>query len=73
MCLAIPAKVLSIDGDSAKVDYGGVEKETRIDMVDTKVGDYVLIHAGFAIEVIDEESALKSLAAIDAMIDGGTQ
>jgi hydrogenase expression/formation protein HypC len=75
MCLAIPAKIISINQEekTATVDYGGIEKETRTDLVDAKEGDYVLIHAGFAIEIIDEDNALKSIEAIDAMIDGGTK
>lgn len=68
MCLAIPAKITEINGDSAKVDYGGVARETRLDFVDAKVGDYVLIHAGFAIEVMDEQAALESLSEINNII-----
>lgn len=70
MCLAIPAKVLEINEDDniAKVDYGGVTKETQLDLVDAKVGDYVLIHAGFAIEVMDEEAAMKSIEEINKLI-----
>ena len=70
MCLAVPAKVIKIDKDenSAVVDYGGVQKTTRLDLVDAKVGDYILIHAGFAIEVVDEESALASLDQINKIL-----
>lgn len=70
MCLAIPAKILEVDDNNktAKVDYGGVTKETQLDLVDAKVGDYVLIHAGFAIEVMDEEAAMKSIEEINRLI-----
>ncbi|MGM5482504.1 MAG: HypC/HybG/HupF family hydrogenase formation chaperone [Nanobdellota archaeon] len=68
MCLAIPAKILEIDGKKAKVDYGGVKRETQLDFVDANVGDYVLIHAGFAIEVMDEASAMESLSEINEIL-----
>ena len=50
MCLAMPAKVLSIVGDEAEVDFGGAIRKTNVSMVDAKVGEYVIIHAGFAIQ-----------------------
>jgi hydrogenase assembly chaperone HypC/HupF len=56
MCLAIPAKVTEVNGDLAKVDFGGgVVREVNISLVDVNVGDYVLVHAGYAIQVIDKE------------------
>ena len=62
MCLAIPAKVLEINGDVAKVDFGqGVALEVNIMLVDTKVNDYVLVHAGYAIEKLDQKAAEESL------------
>ncbi len=62
MCLAIPAKVLSIDDSTAKVDFGsGVTKEVNIMLVDAKVDEYVLVHAGYAIQAIDKEAALETL------------
>ncbi len=66
MCLAIPAKVTSIDGLMAQVEMAGVTRETSIMMLpETKVGDYVLIHAGFAIQRLDEEDALETLRLFD--------
>ena len=66
MCLAIPAKVTSIDGLMAQVEMAGVTRETSIMMLpDTKIGDYVLIHAGFAIQRLDEEDALETLRLFD--------
>jgi len=61
MCLAIPGKVVEIEGDWAKVDYGGVIRKANIAFVDVNVGDYVIVHAGFAIQVMDEEEAQKTL------------
>jgi len=67
MCLGIPAKVLEISevgagsGRKAKVDFGGVYREIDISLVDVKVGEYVIVHAGFAIEILDEVEALESL------------
>lgn len=62
MCLAIPMKVKSIDGNIAKVEVGGTEYQANLDLMDNvKIGDYVIVHAGFAIEKLDEEAALESL------------
>ncbi|MFW6450388.1 MAG: HypC/HybG/HupF family hydrogenase formation chaperone [Nanoarchaeota archaeon] len=70
MCLALPAKVLEILTENrAKVDYGGVKREVQIDFVDAKVGDYVLIHAGFAIEVMDEKSAMENLREVNNLVN----
>ena len=62
MCLAIPAKVLRVKDGIAEVDFGrGVTREVNIMLVDVKVGDYVLVHAGYAIQVIDEKEAKETL------------
>lgn len=62
MCLAIPAKVVDVKGDSARVDFGeGVLREVNVALVDVEVGNYVLVHAGYAIEVISEEEAQETL------------
>jgi hydrogenase expression/formation protein HypC len=62
LCLAIPAKILEINDDVAKVDFGqGVAREVNIMLVDSKVGDYVLIHAGYAIEKLEQKAAEESL------------
>lgn len=63
MCLALPGKIVNIVGDDAEVDFGGVIRKTNLSMVEeAEVGDYVLIHAGFAIQKVDEEEALETLA-----------
>ena len=62
MCLAVPGKVLEIEGTSAKVDFGhGAIREVDISLVDVAVGQYVLVHTGYAIQVMDEEEARASL------------
>ncbi|NPA74475.1 MAG: HypC/HybG/HupF family hydrogenase formation chaperone [Euryarchaeota archaeon] len=71
MCLAIPGKIVELRGNVAVVDYGGVRREARVDFIpDAKVGDYVIVHTGFAIEKMDEESALKSLEAWAEVLEG---
>jgi hydrogenase expression/formation protein HypC len=62
MCLAIPAKVVTVERDKARVDFGGgVVREVNVTLVSVEVGDYVLIHAGYAIQVLDKEEALETL------------
>ncbi|PIX31646.1 HypC/HybG/HupF family hydrogenase formation chaperone [Candidatus Bathyarchaeota archaeon CG_4_8_14_3_um_filter_42_8] len=62
MCLAIPAKVVSVRQDKARVDFGeGVLREVNVTLVKAKVGDYVLVHAGYAIQVLDEKEAQETI------------
>jgi hydrogenase expression/formation protein HypC len=62
MCLAIPAKVLEVQGDVAKVDFGqGVARDVNVMLVEAHVGEYVLVHAGYAIQVVDQEAAEETL------------
>lgn len=54
---------MSVDGDKAQVDFGeGVLREVNVTLVDAKVGDYVLVHAGYAIQLMDEKDALETLS-----------
>ena len=63
MCLAIPARVMRVDDSKAQVDFGeSVLRDVNVTLVDAKVGDYVLVHAGYAIQTIDEKVALETLA-----------
>ncbi|MCK5321992.1 MAG: HypC/HybG/HupF family hydrogenase formation chaperone [Candidatus Aenigmarchaeota archaeon] len=65
MCYAIPARVIEINSSEATVDYGGIIKVVNIDLVDNiNIGDYILIHAGFAIEKLAKESAEESLSTL---------
>jgi len=65
MCLAVPGKLVQVEGDdptwrSGKVDFGGILKEVNLGCVpDAEVGDYVLVHVGLAISKVDEEEAAK--------------
>ncbi|HPZ08338.1 MAG TPA: HypC/HybG/HupF family hydrogenase formation chaperone [Candidatus Eremiobacteraeota bacterium] len=60
MCLAIPGKVLEINGDKGLIDISGMKVETFLNLLeDVKIGDYILIHAGFAIERLPEEEAME--------------
>jgi hydrogenase expression/formation protein HypC len=65
MCLAVPGKIISTVGDdtlmrTGKVDFGGLIKEINLSYVpEAKIGDYVIVHAGFALNTIDEEEAQK--------------
>ncbi len=62
MCLSVPAKVISIEGDIAKASVGGTIMNANLNLVeDIKVGDYILLHTGFALQKIDEEEALETL------------
>ena len=76
MCLAIPGKVLEITGIKAKVDYGGLFKDVNVTLVDVEIGQYVLVHAGYAIQVLNEEEASETLKhwdellSIEAGLDG---
>jgi hydrogenase expression/formation protein HypC len=72
MCLAIPGKVLEIDTTTqpimGKVSFSGVKKDICLDFVpDVKVGDYVIVHVGFALNKLDEEEALETLKMIEQM------
>lgn len=62
MCLAIPSKIVKIDNNVATIDVDGVKREASMLLLsDAVVGDYVIVHAGFAIQKLDEEGALETL------------
>jgi hydrogenase expression/formation protein HypC len=66
MCLAVPAKIISIENDMAQVTICGVKKKASIQLVpEARVGDYILLHAGFAIEVLKEKEALETLEILE--------
>ena len=70
MCLAIPGKVVSVEKDKAKVDFGeGVLREVNVTLVNAKAGEYVLVHAGYAIQVLDEKEALETLSLWNQILE----
>ena len=71
MCLAIPGKIIALDRkrNAATVDYGsGTKRKANVSLVQVKVGDYILVHAGFAIQVLDEKEAQETLALFKEML-----
>jgi hydrogenase expression/formation protein HypC len=74
MCLAIPSKIIEIDDNIGTIDVDGVRRKASLLLLEeAKVGDYVIVHAGFAIHKIDEQAALESLKLLKeaaALIDG---
>lgn len=76
MCLAVPGKLLSIEGDTPLtrvgcVDFGGITKEVNLAYVPkAEVGDYVMVHVGFALAKIDEEEAYRVFEYIDSLEQG---
>jgi hydrogenase expression/formation protein HypC len=69
MCLAIPSKIIKIDNNVATIDVDGVRREASLLLLENpKVGDFVIVHAGFAINKIDEKSALESLKALREVV-----
>jgi hydrogenase expression/formation protein HypC len=70
MCLSVPGKVVEIQNNMAKVEVGDVLREVSMDVCpDAAVGDYVLIHTGFAIQKLDEKEALETLELLRKMVD----
>jgi hydrogenase expression/formation protein HypC len=68
MCLAVPTKVVRITGEEGEAEIGGVSRRISLAFTpEARVGDYVLVHAGFAISVLDEESAWESLELFEEM------
>ena len=71
MCLALPMRLVKVDGNAGEVVTGQVRRQVRLDLVDQpREGQYLLIHAGFAIEVLDEEEALETLDLVNQAIFG---
>jgi len=74
MCLAIPARVMRVEGSKAQVDFGeGVLREVNVTLVEAKVGDYVLVHAGYAIQTMDEKDALETLSLWNEILAAGKE
>jgi hydrogenase expression/formation protein HypC len=75
MCLAIPSKIIKIENSMATIDVDGVKRQASLILLeDAGVGDYVIVHAGFAIHKIDEAAALETLQILKeaaALVEGG--
>lgn len=66
MCLSVPAKVMKIEGENAEVSVGGTIMQANLSLVDdVGVGDYILLHTGFALQKIDEEEAMETLKTFE--------
>ncbi len=71
MCIAIPGKVIEIEYPFALVDFKGTKRKIRIDLLeDLNVGDWVLVHVGFAIQKVDEEEARKTVELLEQVFGG---
>jgi hydrogenase expression/formation protein HypC len=69
MCIAAPAQIMEINGNVATVDFGGVRQHAKLDLVaDVEIGRYVLVHSGYAIEVLSDQEAKESLEAWDELL-----
>ena len=77
MCLAVPGKIVSVSGNdplerTGKIDFGGILKDASLAYVpDAKIGDYVIVHVGFALSRVDEEEARKIFDYLKQMEDLG--
>ncbi len=71
MCLAIPSKITKIENEMAVIDVDGVQRQASLLLLaDARVGDYVIVHAGFAIQKIDEAAARETLAILREAVEG---
>lgn len=72
MCIAVPSKVTTIDGDMATIEVGGVTRAVSLMLLsdDVVLGDYVIVHAGFAIHKVDPEEAEESLKLFRQLMAG---
>ena len=69
MCIAAPARIMEINDNMATVDFGGVRQQVKLDLVsDVEVDKYVLVHSGYAIEILTKEEAQDSLEAWDELL-----
>lgn len=70
MCLAIPMRITQINGPAAVVEIDGITRNIRVDLLDSAgLGDYVLVHAGVAIALVDEAEALETLSLLRGLMN----
>ncbi len=69
MCLAVPVRIVAIDGDEAETEIAGVRRRASIALTpEARIGDYVLLHTGYAIGVVDEAEAEETLKLLDEIM-----
>jgi hydrogenase expression/formation protein HypC len=73
MCLAIPMEITAIEGSIAQVEVGGVKNQVRLDIIDeeAQVGDFVIVHAGFALRRLDRQEGLETLKLLEQGLNLG--
>jgi len=70
MCLAFPAKIIELNGPNAVVEFHNVKRDVRVDLLgDCQIGDHVLVHAGFAINKLDEQGAKETMETWTELIE----
>ena len=70
MCLGIPGKVVEKKGNVAKVDFGGLIRDVNVSLVNVRIGDFVIVHAGFAISKVNKREALKTIKLVKEIVSG---
>ena len=74
MCLAVPLKIVSVEGNQAVGEAAGLTQKLRVDFLPgIRPGDYVMVHAGFAIEQLSEQQARENLACIQEAVDAASE
>jgi len=72
VCLAVPGKIITKEGETGTVELGGVKRTVGLQLVpESKPGDWVLLHAGFALQIVDEEEARITLELLEEFFDAG--
>ena len=70
MCLAVPMKLIKIEGTKGIAELGNLQREIGLLLLENaKIGDYVIVHAGYAIQILDEEEALKTISLLESYLE----
>lgn len=70
MCLAVPMKVVKVEGDLSEVEIGGIKKQVSLQLLnEVKIGDYLIVHAGYAIQKLDKKDAEETLSLLRKMAE----
>jgi hydrogenase expression/formation protein HypC len=67
MCIAMPGKIVELDGMKAKVDFKGTVVNVNVGLIEAKVGDYALVHAGCAIEIMEKDKAVELIELFESL------